>query len=45
MNSTKDDFETRKNEVENYLSFLSILNDEEKTLLKYKKKYELKHYD
>jgi hypothetical protein len=37
MNSTKLDFENRKDEVENYFSFLSILDDDENTRLKYKK--------
>jgi hypothetical protein len=36
-NSTKLDFENRKDEVENYFSFLSILDDDENTRLKYKK--------
>jgi len=37
MNITKLDFDKRKDEVENYFSFLSILDDDENTRLKYKK--------
>ncbi|MCI5130582.1 MAG: hypothetical protein D3904_03455 [Candidatus Electrothrix sp. EH2] len=37
MNSTKLDFEQRKQEVETYFSFLVILEDDENTRLKYKK--------
>jgi hypothetical protein len=37
MNSTQLDFDKRKDEVENYFSFLSILDDDENTRLKYKK--------
>ena len=36
MNSTKLDFEQRKQEVEIYFSFLAILEDDENTRLKYK---------
>ena len=41
MNKTKLDFDKRKDEVENYFSFLSILDDDENTRLKYKKKGDL----
>jgi hypothetical protein len=37
MKKTQLDFEKRKDEVENYFSFLSILGDHENTRLKYKK--------
>ncbi|MCK5537247.1 MAG: hypothetical protein KAH84_05105 [Thiomargarita sp.] len=37
MNKTKLDFDKRKDEVENYFSFLVILGDHENTRLKYKK--------
>lgn len=36
MDNTKRDFETRKDEIENYFSFLEIIDDD-KTLLKYTK--------
>ncbi|EDN70205.1 conserved hypothetical protein [Beggiatoa sp. PS] len=41
MNKTKLDFDKRKDEVENYFSFLSILDDDENTRLKYKKEGDL----
>jgi len=41
MNITKRDFDKRKDEVENDFSFLSILDDDENTRLKYKKKGDL----
>ena len=41
MNITKRDFYKRKDEVENDFSFLSILDDDENTRLKYKKKGDL----
>lgn len=37
MDKTQLDFDKRKDEVENYFSFLSILGDYENTRLKYKK--------
>lgn len=37
MNSTKLDFEKRKKEIENYLSFLAILSDDENTRFRYKR--------
>ena len=37
MDKTQLDFDKRKDEVENYFSFLSILGDDENTRLKYKK--------
>jgi len=40
MDNTKDDFETRKTEIENYFDFLHVIDDE-KTLLKYNKDNEM----
>jgi hypothetical protein len=40
MDSTKDDFEFRKNEIESYFEFLHIIDDEN-TSLKYNKNNEL----